>query len=213
MEISTILRNMRHQGGFTQAEFAEKYHIPVRTLEDWESGSRKCPPYVTEFLYQIYAMDRIREGDVAVFFPRKDAEKWEKKIIADGYESLQDFCELQFEQLLEETLFTVVQWTVDIPWEKRDEISSLCSHNFPGSDPVVLGESDSQGEAFGLLAQYPPKAEKIEKENGEIVIRLTEAFVEEHTEDVDGESVDEGQFGTSWSFCWDDTDGLVIKNA
>ena len=35
------IKEMRTATGLTQKAFSEKYHIPKRTLENWEGGTRK----------------------------------------------------------------------------------------------------------------------------------------------------------------------------
>lgn len=45
MEPITI-RDLIQQTGLTQAAFAEAFHIPKRTVEDWASGRRTPPEYV-----------------------------------------------------------------------------------------------------------------------------------------------------------------------
>lgn len=47
------IREIRKVTGLTQAEFAEKFHIPKRSIENWESGKRKCPEYVNYLLQQL----------------------------------------------------------------------------------------------------------------------------------------------------------------
>lgn len=44
------IREMRLTLGDTQREFALRFHIPVRTILNWENGVRKPPQYVLEFL-------------------------------------------------------------------------------------------------------------------------------------------------------------------
>ena len=45
MTVMTV-REMRELLGLSRAAFSRIYKIPVRTLEDWEAGRRKCPDYV-----------------------------------------------------------------------------------------------------------------------------------------------------------------------
>lgn len=51
------IKELRQMTGLTQAAFAEKYHIPRRTIENWESSGpahRDPPGYVLELLeYKI----------------------------------------------------------------------------------------------------------------------------------------------------------------
>ena len=56
MDIMMDVRDLRKQLGDTQSEFAERYNIPFRTVQNWESGIRKPPAYILELL-----TNRIRE--------------------------------------------------------------------------------------------------------------------------------------------------------
>ena len=40
------IREMRVELGDTQSEFADRYHIPFRTIQNWETGVRKPPEYI-----------------------------------------------------------------------------------------------------------------------------------------------------------------------
>ena len=41
MDIAKSIRDLRKSTGMSRKEFSEHTGIPVRTLEDWEAGSRK----------------------------------------------------------------------------------------------------------------------------------------------------------------------------
>ena len=44
------IREMRTRLGDTQREFAARYNIPFRTVQNWETGIRKPPEYITALL-------------------------------------------------------------------------------------------------------------------------------------------------------------------
>ena len=44
------IREIRTQLGVTQSEFAARYSIPFRTIQNWETGLRKPPDYVLNLL-------------------------------------------------------------------------------------------------------------------------------------------------------------------
>ena len=44
------IREMRTRLGDTQSEFAARYNIPFRTVQNWETGIRKPPEYITALL-------------------------------------------------------------------------------------------------------------------------------------------------------------------
>ena len=43
--------------GISQAEFSRRYHIPIRTVADWDRGARKPPKWVLEMLERIVKED------------------------------------------------------------------------------------------------------------------------------------------------------------
>ena len=44
------IKELRTACKMTQAAFAKELDIPKRTIENWESGSRKPPKYITELI-------------------------------------------------------------------------------------------------------------------------------------------------------------------
>lgn len=55
------VREMRELLGLSRAAFSRIYKIPVRTLEDWEAGRRKCPDYVLYLLERCVKEDKKAE--------------------------------------------------------------------------------------------------------------------------------------------------------
>jgi hypothetical protein len=55
------LKEMRKLLGLSQAAFGKKYNIPVRTIEQWESGRRKAPIYVLDLLERVVTEDSEAE--------------------------------------------------------------------------------------------------------------------------------------------------------
>lgn len=51
-------KEIREYSGLSRAEFSRVYGIPVRTLEDWESGKRTAPPYMVNMLKRIVIEDK-----------------------------------------------------------------------------------------------------------------------------------------------------------
>lgn len=50
MTPSETIKALRQSTGLSQAAFCERFDIPKRTLENWETGSRTPPPYVVKLL-------------------------------------------------------------------------------------------------------------------------------------------------------------------
>ena len=44
------LKEIRDQSGMSRSEFCEYFHIPYRTVQDWELGNRQCPDYLLRLL-------------------------------------------------------------------------------------------------------------------------------------------------------------------
>ena len=47
--------------GISRAEFSRRYHIPIRTLENWDSGKQSPPIYVIELLERAVREDMRKE--------------------------------------------------------------------------------------------------------------------------------------------------------
>jgi len=67
------IRELRKQLGDTQSEFAARYSIPFRTVQNWETGTRKPPDYMVDLLEQRVKEDLINKRSVALpaYDPRK----------------------------------------------------------------------------------------------------------------------------------------------
>lgn len=67
------IREMRIRLGDTQSEFAMRYHIPFRTVQNWETGMRKPPEYMMKLLEQRIQEDLVNRKTVAL--PKYDPQK------------------------------------------------------------------------------------------------------------------------------------------
>ena len=47
------IQTLRQESGLSQRCFAERFGIPVRTLQQWEQGAQKPPSYVVEMLREL----------------------------------------------------------------------------------------------------------------------------------------------------------------
>ena len=62
MDTARIIRELRTEIGMSRKEFSEYTKIPIRTLEDWESGRRTPPEYLPRLLsYQLKYDALIRD--------------------------------------------------------------------------------------------------------------------------------------------------------
>lgn len=64
---------MRKRLGDTQSEFAARYHIPFRTVQNWETGVRKPPEYVINLLENRVQADLINRKTTTL--PKYDPKK------------------------------------------------------------------------------------------------------------------------------------------
>lgn len=51
------IKEIREYSGLSQQKFAEQYNIPKRSIENWETGIRKCPLYVSQLLERAVKED------------------------------------------------------------------------------------------------------------------------------------------------------------
>ena len=73
MDATMNIREMRKQLGDKQSEFAERYNIPFRTVQNWETGMRKPPEYILELLKARIKEDLINKRASAL--PKYDSNK------------------------------------------------------------------------------------------------------------------------------------------
>jgi transcriptional regulator with XRE-family HTH domain len=67
------IREMRTWLGDTQSEFAARYKIPFRTIQNWEAGVRKPPEYIIDLLEQRIKEDLLNRK--TVLLPKYDPQK------------------------------------------------------------------------------------------------------------------------------------------
>lgn len=64
---------MRMKLGYTQKEFANRYNIPFRTIQNWENSTRKPPQYIIELLEHQVEEDLINRKTIDL--PKYDSSK------------------------------------------------------------------------------------------------------------------------------------------
>lgn len=52
-----MIKKLRELTGLSQQAFSDKYEIPKRTIEDWETERRTPPKYVIKLLERIVKED------------------------------------------------------------------------------------------------------------------------------------------------------------
>ena len=64
---------MRANLGVTQSEFAARYNIPLRTVQNWEAGVRQPPEYMASLLEDRIRTDLVNRRTVSLpkYSPRK----------------------------------------------------------------------------------------------------------------------------------------------
>ena len=67
------IREMRAELGDTQSEFADRYHIPFRTIQNWETGVRKPPAYIVSLLERQVKEDLVNRRITVL--PKYDPKK------------------------------------------------------------------------------------------------------------------------------------------
>lgn len=72
----SVITEVRTLAGLSRAEMSRKYNIPVRTLENWESGATDAPDYTIDLLTRVVLEDSKRYEEIiyTVTHVRSDAE-------------------------------------------------------------------------------------------------------------------------------------------
>lgn len=55
------LKEARQAAGLSQAKMSKLFEIPTRTIENWESGTRKPPAYVEKLI--VEKLMQIKSGE------------------------------------------------------------------------------------------------------------------------------------------------------
>lgn len=61
--LRTDFETIRKKSGMNQTKFAKYFEISLRTVQHWENGDRKCPPYLLELME--YKLKNEKMGDYA----------------------------------------------------------------------------------------------------------------------------------------------------
>lgn len=67
------IREMRTRLGDTQSEFAARYNIPFRTVQNWETGMRRPPEYITALLESRIKTDLVNRKTAVL--PKYSSQK------------------------------------------------------------------------------------------------------------------------------------------
>lgn len=67
------IREMRTRLGDTQSEFAARYNIPFRTVQNWETGKRTPPEYIISLLEQRIKADLVNRKTISL--PKYNPQK------------------------------------------------------------------------------------------------------------------------------------------
>ena len=62
------VREIRELLGVSRAEFSRRYNIPIRTLENWESGTREAPEWTMEILERVVREDAMENNGVHIVY-------------------------------------------------------------------------------------------------------------------------------------------------
>lgn len=56
------VKELREKSGLSQVNFAKKFEIPVKSLQNWEAGRTTPPPYVIYMIKTIFALEGENDG-------------------------------------------------------------------------------------------------------------------------------------------------------
>nr|DAU78516.1 MAG TPA: putative transcriptional regulator [Caudoviricetes sp.] len=57
MDSKERLKELRKELGLSQAKFAERFGIPLRTIQDWEYGKREVRSYIVDMMCRIIELE------------------------------------------------------------------------------------------------------------------------------------------------------------
>lgn len=51
------IKELRNELGLSQAKFASKFGVPLRTVQDWEYGKREVRSYIVDMMCKIIELE------------------------------------------------------------------------------------------------------------------------------------------------------------
>jgi DNA-binding transcriptional regulator YiaG len=58
------IKSLIKASGMTQKAFAEYFHIPLRSIENWSAEARQCPQYLIDLIaYKLKKENIITEAE------------------------------------------------------------------------------------------------------------------------------------------------------
>lgn len=63
MAENTPIRELCREYGLTQRALADRFGIPLRTVEDWSTGRHKCPDYTVRMIRTILEYEQTNSED------------------------------------------------------------------------------------------------------------------------------------------------------
>lgn len=56
------LKVLRERSGMSQSQFAKYFHIPKKTIQNWEQGRRACPEYLLDLIEYKLLNEHLIKG-------------------------------------------------------------------------------------------------------------------------------------------------------
>lgn len=105
------IKEIRTEMKLSQQRFGDKFGIPKRTIQDWESGKHKAPDYIIDMINKIVQYEKLApmayvfheyrdewgRGSERIFNDRLEAlnygrEEWDKLTDSDKRSYIEDPC-------------------------------------------------------------------------------------------------------------------------
>lgn len=85
------VKELRAKAGLSQSQFAVRFGIPVRTLQEWEQGRQAPPSYVVSMMKELLApgirQEEVRSKELTVKAPKDidcDMKQWPARYTVEG---------------------------------------------------------------------------------------------------------------------------------
>lgn len=86
-DIMNAIKELRNRTGLSAQKFGDKYSIPMRTIQNWESGTTTCPEYVLGLLTRAVNEDFPKEITKQYYLFEKNEDNSFKKYTFDELKS------------------------------------------------------------------------------------------------------------------------------
>lgn len=193
------IKELRSSTGLSQTKFSERYGIPRRTLEDWETGRRTPPEYVLDMLTFIIASEGVNHK-AWVFYEYRDSKgTGSYKLFTDKNAAISyakglwgSITKYDQQSYLNDPVGEYIVAEMDVEWDPTDESFEPSLTDYTAAWPEELSENEQRVSiARFLRAEVEKGQEAWEMVQDDYAGDVT-AYIKDHIDDFEARNTPDG---------------------